>query len=154
MISPGSRSPLFSTVHAGYEYFSRTTSNLKQEAQVILALCKHYGWKSLVLWHSDSNMGDGLSSVIALSGLEVVNVPVPADDIGIETKRSLSRILTLRFRVIVVHAEPLVARLMMSAAKSAGILNGDVSSAFCVLLPPLSAPLFWCCCADSRPPSC
>ncbi len=55
-------------------------------------------------------------------------MPVPADDIGIETQRSLGRILTLRFRIIVVHAEMLVARLMMSTARAAGMLNGDVSN--------------------------
>jgi hypothetical protein len=128
MISPGCRDPALATDLDSYLYFSRTTSNLKQEADLILAFCARYGWESLVLWHSDSKMGGGLSSVLASSSLEVVDVPVPANDIGTETKRSLTRILTLRLRIIVVHAEPFMARLMMSAARNAGILNGHVRS--------------------------
>jgi hypothetical protein len=89
---------------------------------------------------------------MAKSGLEVVNVPVPADDIGIETQRSLRRILTLRVRIIVVHAEQLVARLMMTTARAAGMLNGDVRnpplSALCYLLAALlcDACLYLCLC--------
>jgi hypothetical protein len=70
---------------------------------------------------------------MAKSGFEVVNVPVPVDDIGPETQRSLNRILALRVRIIVIHAEPTIAKLMMSTAHNAGILNGDVSRAH---LPP------------------
>ncbi len=40
---------------------------------------------------------------------------VPEDDQGIEVSRSLRRILSLRFRVIVVHSEPVLAKLMMYA---------------------------------------
>ncbi len=65
----------------------------------------------------------------------MVNVPVPSNDIGAETQRSMDRILTLRFRIIVVHAEQEIARLMMSVAQKAGILDGSVSfvciSVFC-----------------------
>ncbi len=127
LISPGARAPVFSVDHDSFQYFSRTISNLLQEAEVILSLCKRQKWDSMVLWHSDSELGDGLSAILASAdGMEVVNVPVPRFDIGIEAVRSLSRILTLRFRLIVVHAEPDLARLMMSSAKNAGILNGDV----------------------------
>ncbi len=88
-------------------------------------------------------------------------MPVPSDDGGVETQRSLSRILTLRVRLIFIHAEERLGRLMMSAARRNGMLNGDylfvgstlwtyVSFAVCCLLCAVgthSKPLcgmVWC----------
>ncbi len=56
---------------------------------------------------------------------QVVDVPVPSADTGVETQRSLSRILTLRVRLIFIHAEETLGRLMMNVAKRNGMLNGD-----------------------------
>jgi hypothetical protein len=67
MLSPGSRDPVFSTNPDSFQYFSRTTSNLKQEALVIVDMCQRYGWDSIVLWHSDSAVGDGMSGVVCRS---------------------------------------------------------------------------------------
>ncbi len=57
--------------------------------------------------------------------VQVVDVPVPMADDGVETQRSLSRILTLRVRLIFIHAEETLGRLMMNVAKRNGMLNGD-----------------------------
>jgi hypothetical protein len=32
-------------------YFTRTTSNMELEAEALVSIIHHYGWKSLVLWH-------------------------------------------------------------------------------------------------------
>ncbi len=53
-----------------------------------------------------------------------MNVPVPTHDIGVETKRTLERIILVRVRVIVIHAEANLARLMMGTARNAGLLDG------------------------------
>ncbi len=50
---------------------------------------------------------------------------MPSADDGVETQRSLSRILTLRVRLIFIHAEETLGRLMMNVAKRNGMLNGD-----------------------------
>ncbi len=53
-----------------------------------------------------------------------MNVPVPTHDIGIETQRTLDRILLVRVRIIIIHAEATLARLMMNTARNAGLLDG------------------------------
>jgi hypothetical protein len=118
--------------------------NYVEEANAIFSLFRYFKFKEFVLWHSDSSLGSYLGSNFlnrhesshgddsgededteSNTEFQIVDVPVPADDDGTETQRSLNRILSLRVRVILVHAEEKLAKLMMSIARRNNMLNGD-----------------------------
>ncbi len=125
LISPVARNPVLTNDRNANNFVVVFRSSLQGEADLIRSIINKYGWTSVVLWHSDSDYGSAFSSSFEGSGLDVVDVPVPASDMGLKTQLATTRIKALRIRVIIVHAEPDLARLFMNYAYRAGMLNGD-----------------------------
>jgi hypothetical protein len=95
-------------------------------AALYCACARLAGWKSVVHWHTGSLFGSALlRPLLEPDDIEVIDVPISASDEGKEATRTLRRIAALRIRLIVVHAEPQAARMMMSVAHDMGFLNGD-----------------------------
>lgn len=65
-------------------------------------------------------------------GIDLLMIALPDDDTGPECRRALDLVVSLGYRVIVLHMDSRLARLMASLGQKRNMFNGSYTFAKCM----------------------
>jgi hypothetical protein len=97
---------------------------------------EYFGLKKVAVIYSQDKLGhyfsnrmgnkhDPVAGPLQISStLDVLELSIAPDDTGKDSLRALTSVKGLKYRVIVIHCVPLLAKLVISQANKLGMLNG------------------------------